>query len=590
MLMCVILSVSGCGGNSWVDDRLNEADRLMESHPDSALSIIDSIPTNILEKEEQKARYSLLKSMALDKNLIDKSTFEVLQPAIDYYAEKGTPDEKLRAYYYQGRIYENRNERDSALRLFMRGLDIAEECHDSMTIARTLVAEGIIYYNFYDINGYVDSYLKAADIYNSKSCSILEFDCLLNALNGLVILSNREKADSVMKILGVLDSMDEYEKQTLQRVQFSYVVNFGSLNDIKDFLKNGDKSSYDSNGILNLARAYNKIGLQDSALMQIKNLDKMQIGYDSLKYLLTKYRILEDSGNYKEALSVYKDCVSRLDVINSSKFEQKSRSMEERHRIELDAERDAEKIKKLIWVCIGGLVFLVMATIIFTLLMRRNKIKKNLALQQVRNAELENARLKAENALAIQKARTAELENASLLAENRNLQLERDNKALEAENLAHRVAELESESDNLRELLQSQDEMPEEVRKAIKTRIEMLNSYLASQISDHKEFEKAYDTWVSELTANTQEFMDSNRLAFQASHPAFIKYFEDHGLTESEINYVCLYAIGLRGKDVGNYMRKRSHVNISSTIRKKLGIDKHDTNIGIYVRKLLKGL
>ena len=84
--------------------------------------------------------------------------------------------------------------------------------------------------------------------------------------------------------------------------------------------------------------------------------------------------------------------------------------------------------------------------------------------------------------------------------------------------------------------------------------------------------------------------MNSNRLAFQASHPRFIRYFKEHGLTTGEINYVCLYAIGLRGKEVGNYMKKRSHVNISSAIRKKLGIDRHDTNIGIYVRKLLKTL
>ena len=128
------------------------------------------------------------------------------------------------------------------------------------------------------------------------------------------------------------------------------------------------------------------------------------------------------------------------------------------------------------------------------------------------------------------------------------------------------------------------------MRKAIQTRIEMLNTYLASQISDHREFEKAYDEWVSELTADTEEFMNSNRLAFQASHPAFIEYFEDHGLTTAEINYVCLYAIGLRGKDVGSYMKKRSHVNISSAIRSKLGIDRHETNIGIYVRKLLRDL
>ena len=231
----------------------------------------------------------------------------------------------------------------------------------------------------------------------------------------------------------------------------------------------------------------------------------------------------------------------------------------------------------IIWGCIGGLVFLAMSSIILMLLMHRSKAKKDVALQKARNTQLENDNLKAEREV--------------LTLENRNLQLERDNKILEAENLAHRVKTLEEESEDLKELLQSkEEEMPDEVRKAIQTRIEMLNSYLASQISDHKEFEKAYDEWVAELTANKEQFMDTNRLALQASHPKFIRYFEDHGLTTAEINYVCLYAIGLRGKDVGNYMKMRSHVNISSTIRKKLGIDKHETNIGIYVRRLLSNL
>lgn len=174
--------------------------------------------------------------------------------------------------------------------------------------------------------------------------------------------------------------------------------------------------------------------------------------------------------------------------------------------------------------------------------------------------------------------------------ENKNLQLEKDKKTLEAENLAHRVEALENESDSLKSLIASKVELPIEVQKEIKIRIEMLNSLLASYITDNEQYEKPYDVWIKELTANKDEFMNSNRLAFQVSHPHFIQYFENHNLTTDEINYVCLYAIGLRGKEVGNYMNKRSHVNTSSAIRKKLGIDKHETNIGIYVRKLLKNL
>lgn len=235
--------------------------------------------------------------------------------------------------------------------------------------------------------------------------------------------------------------------------------------------------------------------------------------------------------------------------------------------------------------------------IILYLLFYSNKAQKKLALERAKTTELENESLKAEKDKAIQQSKITELENERLKSEreklsleNKNLQLERDKKALEAENLAHRVETLENESASLKELIDSQEELPSEVQQAIKVRIEMLNALMAGYITDNDQYEKPYESWIKELTDNTEEFMNSNRLAFQASHPRFIQYFEEHDLTVSEINYVCLYAIGLRGKEVGNYMKKRSHVNISSGIRKKLGIDKHETNIGIYVRKLLKKL
>ena len=62
-------------------------------------------------------------SMALDKNYIDTTTFDVLQPACDYYIEKGTPDDMLRTYYYRGRIFQKSGDHDNALNSFSKGLD-----------------------------------------------------------------------------------------------------------------------------------------------------------------------------------------------------------------------------------------------------------------------------------------------------------------------------------------------------------------------------------------------------------------------------------------------------------------------------------
>ena len=549
ILLSVILAIAGCGGNASVNGALDIAENLLDNRPASALEILDSIDASALTDESLKARYALLKSMALDKNYVDTTTFGVLQPAIDYYLKKGTPDEKLRTYYYQGRIYQNKNERDSAILSFMRGLDIANDCKDSLMIAKALVAQGIMFKDFYDIDGYAKNYLKAAHIYGKKNNAYLEFDCLLNALNGMNILGNKEKAESIIRLLDRFDSLDNFQTHNLRSQKITYTLRFGLKHDIRNLIEiNKDNLNYDANGILNLARAYNRIGDNKMAIRLLSYLEESGAKYDTLKYLSIKYMVLEDEKDYEGALSTYRNFSNRLEAINSSKFEQKSQSMEERHRMELQAERDARQHAKMMWKLAGGIAVLIVV-VVFMLLMINN--------------------VRAQKYLAVQKARTAELEN---------------------EYLAHRVEVLESESENLKELLQTHGEMPAEVRAAIQERIEMLNSYLASQISDHKEFEKSYDKWVEELTADTEKFMDSNRLAFQASHPRFIRYFEEHGLTTAEINYVCLYAIGLRGKDVGNYMKKRSHVNISSAIRKKLGIDQHETNIGIYVRKLLVNL
>ena len=62
---------------------------------------------------------------------------------------------------------------------------------------------------------------------------------------------------------------------------------------------------------------------------------------------------------------------------------------------------------------------------------------------------------------------------------------------------------------------------------------------------------------------------------------------KEKGLTEWEIGYCCLYTLGLKGKDIGEYIQKKRHYIISHEIRHKLGLTEHDTNIGIYLRDLL---
>lgn len=535
--------------------------------------------------------------MALDKNYVDRTDFDVLQPAIDYYLKNGNADEKLRTYYYQGRIFQNRGDLESALNSFIKAIDISSDSSDSLCIARTLVAQGSLFNRFYDYDRYTACHLRAAKIYKNLSYRWHEFDCLLNALNGITIYGNKALSDSILSLCDGFTDLDDDQSLALTVQRLSQAVKFRDREEINRLIAQmEDPSELDNITLMDFALGYSEVG--DNATAK-HFLDMVNNGqpYDTLKYLSISVPVHESLGNYKYALEAYKEFSHTMDSIIGLRFDQKTRSIEERHKTELALRQNASEKAKILWISISAIVFLCMIVMILLLIFRSNKIQRDLAVERAKTSELENVRLKSEKDMTARQAKITELENQrlkseseKLVLENNNLQLERDKKALEAENLAHRVEMLENESASLKELLDSPDELPSEVRQAIKVRIEMLNSLMAAYITANEQYGKPYGTWIKELTDNTDEFMNSNRLAFQASHPRFIQYLEEHDLTVGEINYVCLYAIGLRGKEVGSYIKKRSHVNISSVIRKKLGIDRHATNIGIYVRKLLKEL
>ncbi len=67
----------GCGHKSEAWDTMDTAEVLMDSMPDSALTVLSSIEKTSLGDDKEKARYALLMSMALDKNYIDTTSFDV---------------------------------------------------------------------------------------------------------------------------------------------------------------------------------------------------------------------------------------------------------------------------------------------------------------------------------------------------------------------------------------------------------------------------------------------------------------------------------------------------------------------------------
>lgn len=597
--------IFSCSENSELEKQFASAESLMNNHPDSALAVLRKINHSSLSSTAQKARYALLMSQVLDKNYIDTTNFNILRPAIDYYLNNGSPDEKLKTLYYQGRIYQNKEDMDSAMLCFLRAGDFSESATDTLAVANLYVAQATILYKTYKFNDFIHKNLDAARLYFSIGYNEYAALSLFNALDGSILTYNKTLSDSILNKLHPSIGNNEDLKTLLNSYLTTYAISFGNKEESKEVLESftcGDKINDDLK--LSISLAYCNINDAYNASRWFNAIPKYSPTRATMRYKAIKPAVLEQNGDLKGALDAFRTFQIENDSIHQNIFSHDLLFAQERHEMEKSNLLKLQKRDRFIWLslCVAFVLLIIIGYIYYRY--RLSRAKNLLEEQENKRLQLEQENLKKENENLELRNHQAELEKQNLQQTNEKLELERHNAVLEkqkaelecerqslaAENLRLKIEQLEDESASLKEILNKKKDLAKPIEEAIKIRIEMLNGLLAAQITDNNAYAKSYGDWRDKLIQDKDEFMNTTRLAFKASHPRFIEYLEDHGLTESEINYVCLYAIGLRGKEAGEYMQLKRHYNISSEIRSKLGLSEHNTNIGIYVRHLMKDL
>ena len=588
LLLMIVVLLASCNRNTPILEQMNMAENLMNTKPDSALTLLKNIPVTNIKGKEIAARYALLKSMALDKNYIDTTTFDVLQPAIDYYLKKGSPDEKLRTYYYQGRIYQNQGDDDSAMQSFLNGCDLKQVVTDSLLLAHTLVAQGTLYFKQYKTNEFIRNNLEAAKLYGVIGRDIFEIKSYTNALDGYIILNDKSTADSLLSICQSLVKKHPDGKAYLFSSYLSYTINFGSPKKIKELLTEYKDIELTNDDAMNIAKGYSKIGEYDKAMNILAGISPAAFTMDSLKYASVKFNILDEQGKYKEALYSYKEFSAMLERYQSELISHDLLFSDKKHQLEMENLMKIQDRDRIIWATLCGIFALTILVGWLYYRAYRSKTRRILAEKENENLKLEQDNLRKEKEKAELERDKKTLEAENLEKDKKRLEAEQRQYELEAANLRLEISQLESERDHLKELQKEQSELAKPIQKVIKDRLDILNGLLAKEITQNDSYAESYNNWIETVRNDKKKFMDSTRLAFAASHPKFMEYLEQHGLSTDEINYLCLYAIGLRGKEVGEYIQLKRHYIISHEIRKKLGIDEHETNIGLYIRRQLK--
>lgn len=129
-IACIVLLIAIQSCTSPCQKRLADIESYIQDRPDSALLVLESISPDDMKTVGDAARFSLLHTMAIDKNYIDTADISLIMPAVTYYSKDRDSDEYMKAMFYLGRLNRHANNCQDAIVASMIAKDIAGKAGD----------------------------------------------------------------------------------------------------------------------------------------------------------------------------------------------------------------------------------------------------------------------------------------------------------------------------------------------------------------------------------------------------------------------------------------------------------------------------
>ena len=352
----------------------------MEAHPDSALALLQAVDTLQLTTEAQKAKYALLLSMVLDKNVIDRTDFDVLQPAIDYYADHGTATDQLRTYYYQGRIYSNAGNNPDALKAFMKATDKVEDSDDTMTKARLYFAQIDIYMALLKFDKAEEVCHIAAEYFKMAGRDNSYANCMTTMINICTLLNDESKTfEYISKSKELLEKMSPMLKANYYNNTLIAFTTFKGKNEIKDLITeiNHNLSENELNKVA-YAYALFKIGDYDQSLKVIKSVPIKEIpSREKVRCFALLAQNYELQHSYKEAYEAYYNYVQISDSVDIVLFREDAQFIADRHQLEMQTLKERQT-KHFILLIAAFCIILVCLISYYRIKAQKRKIAENM--------------------------------------------------------------------------------------------------------------------------------------------------------------------------------------------------------------------
>ena len=120
-----LASFTACGRHTVYPSAMQQAEELMNTRPDSALTLLEAMAdTFAMLPEETRMYHQLLTIQAKDKLYITHTSDSLINRIVAFYEAYGNSDRLMMAYYYQGSTYRDMNDAPRALKAFQQAVDL----------------------------------------------------------------------------------------------------------------------------------------------------------------------------------------------------------------------------------------------------------------------------------------------------------------------------------------------------------------------------------------------------------------------------------------------------------------------------------
>lgn len=379
----IILCISCDSGRREVI--LSESESLLDTDPDSALSVLSSIlyPEELSEKAYN--RYALLKIQAEYKSYQDITSDSTILSVRDYYLEKKDYHNTALSSYYCGCYYKECGNKENAMRYFQEANEYAEKGDDFNLKGLIRNAIGVILLNQFDIERAVMNFKESASFY--KQAGNLKNELITYVQTG-DCFQYSEQPDSALfyyvKCLHLADKENLSQEQSLVRQNLGILyAQKGELTKAIQYLNEALEYTSDYDNQI-------KIYLSLLELYSVNNQDDLANVYrerlllkkDSIKDIYVKANLLqvlsekeEQLKNYPEALAYHKIYAENLLQVIDINLDKRLLELDKKYNYEKIRSHNIrlklEKANILIGIVIGTLLFIISILLLFRRYMKR---------------------------------------------------------------------------------------------------------------------------------------------------------------------------------------------------------------------------